>query len=102
MMVGDSLRKKIDQGIAHSRFGLVVLSPSFLGKGWTEYELDGLVTMQNSGKQVLLPVWHQISKAEIVEHSPSLADRYALRTADVSPEDIAGEIADVILQQKAA
>jgi hypothetical protein len=35
-----SLRRKIDQGIARSRFGLVVLSPSFFAKNWPQYELD--------------------------------------------------------------
>ena len=30
--LGDSLRAKIDHGLAHSRFGVVVLSPSFFCK----------------------------------------------------------------------
>ncbi|MCK9385933.1 MAG: DUF1883 domain-containing protein [Nevskia sp.] len=42
LRIGDSLRRKIDKGLASSRFGLVVLSPSFIAKGWTNYELDGL------------------------------------------------------------
>ena len=42
--IGDSLRQKIDYGLANSRVGLVVLSPSFIAKGWTNYELDGIVT----------------------------------------------------------
>ena len=44
LRIGDSLRRKIDMGLARSRFGVVVLSRSFFGKGWTNYELDGLVT----------------------------------------------------------
>ena len=96
MRVGDSLRQRIDAGIARSRFGLVVISPSFFGKGWTNYELDGLITMQVSGKQVLLPVWHDISRDDVVAVSPSLADKVALRTADQSINDIAAELADVI------
>jgi hypothetical protein len=59
--VGDSLRRKIDAGIANSRFGVVVLSPAFFGKGWAEYELDGLVTQQVSSSQVLLPIWHDVT-----------------------------------------
>lgn len=35
LRIGDSLRRKIDQGLARSRVGLVVLSPSFISKGWT-------------------------------------------------------------------
>ena len=36
LRIGDSLRRKIDQGIRSSRFGVVVLSPSFFGKGWPD------------------------------------------------------------------
>jgi hypothetical protein len=96
LRIGDSLRRKIDAGIARSRFGIVVLSPSFFAKGWPQYELDGLVTMSVSGAQVLLPLWHGISKDEVVRQSPSLADRVALRTADHTIEEIASEITSVI------
>jgi hypothetical protein len=33
LRIGDSPRRKIDEAIAHSRFGVVVLSPSFFAKG---------------------------------------------------------------------
>src|SRR5205823_5536445 len=36
MKVGDSLRLKIDDGLRLSRFGVVVLSPSFFDKRWTQ------------------------------------------------------------------
>ena len=94
--IGDSLRRKIDSGIARSRFGLVVLSKPFFNKGWAQYELDGLVTMAVGERQVLLPIWHEVSKDEVVSHSPSLADKVALRTADYSIAEIADEIAAVI------
>jgi hypothetical protein len=96
LRIGDSLRRKIDAGISRSRFGLVVLSKHFFRKGWTSYELDGLVTRSVGGDQVLLPVWHEISKDEVVAASPSLADKVALRTADYSIDEIAQEIAAVI------
>ncbi len=34
LRIGDSLRRKIDQGIANSAFGVVILSSSFFAKGW--------------------------------------------------------------------
>ena len=37
LRIGDSLRQKIDQGLANSRVGLVVLSPAFISKGWTNW-----------------------------------------------------------------
>ena len=96
LRVGDSLRRSIDSGIARSRFGLVVLSKAFFAKGWAQYELDGLVTMAVGAKQVLLPIWHEISKDEVVAQSPSLADRVALRTSDFGIDEIADELAAVI------
>lgn len=96
LRIGDSLRRKIDAGISHSRFGIIVLSPSFFAKEWPQYELDGLVTMAVSGKQVLLPLWHGISKDEVVSQSPSLADKVALRTSDYTIDEIAEEITSVV------
>lgn len=102
LRIGDSLRRKIDPGLASSRFGVVVLSKSFIGKGWTEYELDGLVTRAVTGDQILLPVWHNVTKAEVVGYSPSLADRVARSTAILTVEEIAVEIVDVIRTPMAA
>ena len=34
LRIGDSLRRDIDYGLAHSAFGIVVLSRSFFAKGW--------------------------------------------------------------------
>ena len=96
LRIGDSLRRKIDTGLARSRFGVVVLSRAFFGRGWPEYELDGLVTRTVSGEQVLLPVWHNVTKREVMDYSPSLADRIARSTATHTVEEIAAEIVDVI------
>lgn len=100
LKIGDSLRRKIDRGLAKSRFGIVVLSQSFFKKGWTNYELDGLVTKAVSGEQVLLPVWHRISKQEVIDFSPSLADKLARNTATHTIADIASEIIEVIRSER--
>ena len=94
--IGDSLRQKIDRGLANSRFGVVVLSHDFFAKGWPNYELDGMVTKAVTGEQVLLPVWHNVSKAEVMRYSPSLADKLARNTSTHTVEEIAAEIADLI------
>lgn len=96
LRIGDSLRQKIDKGLASSRVGLVVLSPSFISKGWTNYELDGIVTRAVSGEQILLPIWHNITKQQVIEFSPSLADKVARSTATHTIDEIAYEIADLI------
>ncbi len=96
LKIGDSLRRKIDAGLARSRFGIVVLSQAFFGKGWPEYELDGLVTRAVSGEQILLPIWHNVSKQEVLRYSPSLADKLARNTATHTVEEIATEIAELV------
>jgi len=96
LRIGDSLRRKIDNGLAHSRFGVVVLSRAFFGKGWTNYELDGLVTRTISGEQILLPIWHEITKQELINYSPSLADKVARSTGTHTIIEIATEIIGVI------
>lgn len=39
--VGDSLSEKIDEGLAASHHGVVVLSPKFFEKDWSKKELAG-------------------------------------------------------------
>ncbi len=96
LRIGDSLRQKIDKGLANSRVGLVVLSPAFVSKGWTNYELDGIVTRAVSGEQILLPIWHGITKQEVIDFSPSLADKVARSTATHTVQEIAAEIAELL------
>ena len=100
MKIGDSLRRKIDQGLAHSNFGIVIISRSFINKGWTNYELDGLITKAITGEQQLLPIWHDITKQEVVDYSPSLADKLARNTAINTIDEIADEIAELIFAQE--
>lgn len=96
LTIGDSLRRKIDQGIRASRFGIVILSERFFAKGWANHELDGLVTRTVAGEQTLLPIWHNLTGDQVRAYSPSLADKVALSTDAVSIEDIAAQIAPVV------
>lgn len=96
LKIGDSLRRKIDKGLANSRFGIVVLSTAFISKGWTNYELDGIVTKAISGQQVILPIWHNITKQQVIDYSPPLADKLARNTATNTIEEIADEIYEVV------
>lgn len=100
LKIGDSLRRKIDQGLAHSNFGIIIISRSFIKKGWTNYELDGLITRSITGEQQLLPIWHDITKQEVIDYSPSLADKLARNTAINTIEEIATEIASLIRSRK--
>lgn len=100
LRIGDSLRRKIDKGIANSNFGVIVISRDFISKGWTNYELDGLITRAVNGEQTMLPIWHNVTKREVINYSPSLADKLARSTAEFTVEEIADEIADLICERK--
>ena len=52
LKLGDSLTTSIDMGLHQSRFGLLVLSKSFLGKNWPAYEYRSLLTRQIDGDKV--------------------------------------------------
>lgn len=96
MKIGDSLRRKIDKGLVNSKFGIVVLSKDFIKKGWTNYELDGIISKAITGEQVVLPIWHNITKKEVIDFSPSLADKLARNTSAYTVEEIAIEITELI------
>ena len=82
LKLGDSLRRSIDRGLAGSKFGVVVLSPAFFSKEWPQRELDGLMAREISGGKIILPVWHNISAADVRARSPLLADRFAVSSSE--------------------
>ena len=100
LRIGESLRERIDNGLSNSRVGLVILSSSFINKDWTTYELNAIITRSISGGQLLLPIWHNITKQQVVDFSPSLADIVARSTAKYTINDIANEIASVLHDYK--
>lgn len=96
LRIGDSLHEKIDEGLANSRYGIVIVSPSFLDKRFPRKELDGLFAREDAvGHNLILPIWHQLDKAAVAGYSPILADRLAGNTADGIPS-VAAQIIDVV------
>lgn len=78
---GDSLVEKIDEGLARSQFGLIVVSKRFFEKKWPKKELNTLLSLHVSQKTQLVPVLHELTFEELQERSPLLADLLALDTA---------------------
>ena len=93
LTIGDSLSRSIDQGLAQSRFGVVILSPAFFTKEWPRKELDALVTKEVSTGKTILPIWHNVNKEYVLAYSPILADKLA-----VSTEYGIGKVIDEILK----
>lgn len=96
LQIGDSLRRKIDEGLTSSQYGVVIFSEPFFAKSWPQHELDGMVAKINSGTQNILPIWHKITKDEMLAYSPSLADKVARSTSVWTIQQIADEITGVV------
>ncbi len=96
LQIGDSLSRSIDKGLAKSSYGIVILSSSFLRKDWPEYELRGLTAKEVGGKKVILPIWYEVSKTDLLAYSPTLADKFAISANGKAIRDIALELIKVI------
>ncbi|VEI02456.1 Uncharacterized protein containing a TIR (Toll-Interleukin 1-resistance) domain [Acidipropionibacterium jensenii] len=97
--VGHSIRQEIEKGIEGARFGVVILSPSFFAKQWTQAELDALFTKKiDSSRSMILPVWHRVTKDEVAAHSPLLAGLLALNSATMTLSEIADAIAETVAE----
>jgi TIR domain len=96
LTVGDSLSRTIDKGLAKSKFGVVVLSPSFLKKDWPEYELRGLTAREIGSDKVILPVWYGLTREQLLEYSPTLADKLAIDATKRSVDEVALQLIEAI------
>jgi hypothetical protein len=97
LKVGDSLRASIERGLKEAHRCIVILSPAFLANGgWGKAEFDSIFTREIlEQKNVILPVWHNVTKQEVYEYSPRLADKVALHSS-MGVKELAGTLAGVI------
>lgn len=96
LRAGMSLRRSIDQGLANSKFGVVILSEHFFGKEWPEQELNGLFSLRDGSERRVIPVWHGVSRDEVARHSPMLADKVALNTSLLNVDELSDELCSIL------
>lgn len=82
LVAGDSIRRNLDEALSQSRWAIVILSPDFLKKFWTQQELNALISREEDGTKVILPVWHRITQDELRTTSPLLASRLGINTSE--------------------
>jgi TIR domain len=80
LVMGNSLLESISKGLHKCDFGIVVFSPDFLRKKWPQVELDGLFARETIERKIILPVWHNVGRDEILAQYPSFADRIASKS----------------------
>lgn len=89
---GDNWKLQINNGLKKCRFGIVVISPEFLGREWTEKELNDLLQRQNeTGQKVVLPLLYKMTVEEMKKQYPQLAD-FQART--INPGD---DLRDIVI-----
>lgn len=95
IILGQPFMREIDKGLAKSRIGLVLITPAFLKRvesgGVSEKELSELLS-----RDLLIPVAHGVTYAEIREVSPLLGSRNGLSTDEDSMQQIAKKIAELV------
>ena len=95
VILGSSLLREIDKGLAKSRVGIVLVTPSFLrrvkGEGIAEKELSALLA-----RDLLVPIVHNTTFEDLREISPLLGSRSGLSTNEESMVDIAAKIAELV------
>lgn len=86
LTVGDSLQKKISEGLNACDFGVVVLSKAFFTKHWPQAELDGLFSLETATRKIILPIWKDVTAEEVRKFSPILAGRMAVLASEGIPQ----------------
>ena len=95
VLLGSSLLREIDKGLAKSRVGIVLVTPSFLkrikGEGIADKELSALLA-----RDLLVPIVHETTYDELREVSPLLGSRSGLSTKEDSLTDIANKLFELV------
>jgi len=79
--LGDSLSGSINEALANSKYGLVILSPDFLAKEWPKRELAALLAIEMKHGKRVLPVLHNLQFDALLREFPLIADKVCITTS---------------------
>src|SRR5215813_358888 len=82
LKVGDSLLNAIEVGMKRSRAGVMLISKTYLRKGWPNAEMDVLVREYIEKKRLLFPIWLDVSKEDVEKRHSVLAGIVALKLSN--------------------
>lgn len=93
--LGEPFLRAIDKGLAKSRIGIVLVTPSLLKRvpsgGVADKELSVLLQ-----RDQLIPIMHNTTYDALREVSPMLASRNGLDTAEMPMTDVAAKLAELV------
>ncbi|MFM2613363.1 toll/interleukin-1 receptor domain-containing protein [Vibrio campbellii] len=95
VLLGSNLMREIDKGLAKSRIGIVMVTPSFLkriaGEGVADKELSALLSTD-----LLVPIVHDTTYDDLRDVSPLLGSRSGLDTAEDPLDNVASKLAELV------
>lgn len=95
VVLGTSLLREIDKGLAKSQVGIVLVTPALLnrlrGEGIADKELSALLA-----RDLLVPILHDTTYEALREVSPLLGSRSGLNTAEDTMADVAAKLAELV------
>lgn len=95
VLLGSSLLREIDKGLANSRVGIVLVTPYFIervkNEGIAEKELSALLA-----RDLLVPIVHQTTFERLREVSPLLGSRSGLDTSAETMKQVALKLAELV------
>ena len=93
--LGTALLREIDKGLAKSRIGIVLVTPSLLsrlrGEGIADKELSALLA-----RDLLVPIVHDTTYEALRDVSPLLGSRSGLSTAEAPMAVVAAKLAELV------
>jgi hypothetical protein len=99
VLLGSSLLREIDKGLANSKVGIVLVTPSFIerikNEGIAEKELSALLA-----RDLLVPIVHNTTFDKLRDVSPLLGSRSGLSTNEESMLNIALKLAELVEIEK--
>jgi len=95
VLLGTSLLREIDKGLAKSRVGIVLVTPALLkrvrGEGIADKELSALLA-----RDLLVPIVHETTYDALRDVSPLLGSRSGLDTAEDTMANVAAKLAELV------
>ncbi|CAA6815244.1 MAG: Unknown protein [uncultured Sulfurovum sp.] len=83
---GDSIVKKMENGITNTKIVIFFISKSYLKSFWTLKELRSIIAIQQvTNDKIIFPILLGVSEKEIIESVPFLADIKHLKINDYNP-----------------
>ena len=89
---GDSIRRKIDEGLADCTHFAILLSPASMKKEWVNLELDGAFVKKVRDRAKLLPLVYELSPEDL----PVLIAGMKVFSIDATLEGVDGLIQDIL------